>query len=159
MVTTVPERVRALMTSSLARFLLAGGLTFLVDVALLAVLREVLGAPLALATALAFLGSFAFNFVAQGYFAFRPRGRVIVGLGKYGALVLVNTAATVGIVTASQALGWGWLPGKIAAVLLITTWNYFAYKYWIFRADLGSQNSTAASSHSAAAMRPESVDG
>jgi putative flippase GtrA len=151
--------LRAASRHSAVRFLIVGGLTFVVDVGLLAVLHEIAGVPLPVATGVAFLASFAFNFAAQRFFAFRGTGSILVGLGKYTGLVFVNTLATIGIVGVSEALGWGWLPGKLVAVGAITVWNYFLYRYWIFASTRPDQNSTITSSHSAAAISPDNVDG
>ena len=43
-----------------------------------------------------------------------------------------GSLATTGIVWLIDALGWGWLAGKAAAVLATTIWNYFAYLHWVF---------------------------
>ncbi len=43
-----------------------------------------------------------------------------------------GSLATTGIVWLIDALGWGWLAGKAAAVLATTIWNYFAYRHWVF---------------------------
>jgi len=88
--------------------------------------------PVWLATAIAFLASFAFNYSLQRAFSFSSRDSHGRTLAKYVALVAFNTLATVLIVAAldSSALGWG--GGKVAATVATTVWNYFAYRYWVF---------------------------
>ena len=114
------------------RYLLAGGLAFLVDFALLALFREILGWPTWFAAAAAFIVSFAFTYTIQRFFSFRsdtPHGAALL---RYTLLVIFNTAATAGIVAVSDQTSAGWIVGKVAATAATTIWNYFAYRYWVF---------------------------
>lgn len=116
------------------RYLVVGGTSFLVDIGMLALLHEVILAPLWLATAVAFLVSFVFNYTLQRTIAFRGGGSHTRSLLRYGALLAFNTLATVAVVTAFDVLvGWG--VGKIVATTLTTIWTYFVYRYWVFRND------------------------
>ncbi|MEV4735677.1 MULTISPECIES: GtrA family protein [unclassified Microbacterium] len=117
---------------SALRYLLAGGLAFLVDLGLLALLREVFGWPTWLAAGTAFVISFAFTYTIQRYFTFGsqvPHGRALL---KYALLVAFNTVATAGIVALIDATPLGWAVGKVVATGATTIWNYFAYRYWVF---------------------------
>lgn len=114
------------------RYLLVGGLCFLVDVALLWLAHDVLGVPLAVATPAAFLASFVVTYTLQRVVSFASDSRMVPSVARYTALVIFNTVATTGIVWAIDALGAGWFVGKIAAVAATTVWNYFAYRYWVF---------------------------
>ena len=118
--------------SSAVRYLVVGGVCFLIDVALLWLAHDVWGVPLAIATPAAFLLSFASTYTLQRLFAFGSESRVVTSVGKYTALVIFNTVATTGIVWCVDALGGGWLAGKVVAVVSTTVWNYFAYRYWVF---------------------------
>ncbi|TFC36636.1 GtrA family protein [Cryobacterium sp. TMT2-14] len=117
---------------SAVRYLVAGGLAFLVDIGILALLREVLVWPLWLATGVAFLLSFFFTYSIQRYFSFESSAAHGVALLKYAALVGFNTIAVVFIVTLINPTPLGWLGGKVIATGLSTVWNYFAYRYWVF---------------------------
>lgn len=117
---------------SAARYLITGGVCFLVDVGILFLLREVFAWPLWLATGTAFLLSFFFTYVAQRIAAFSattPHGR---SLARYAALVAINTIATVLIVQGGVAIALPWLVAKVIATCLTTVWNYFAYRFWVF---------------------------
>lgn len=118
--------------SSVARYLAVGGVSFGIDFGLLWVLRDAVGLQLWLATATAFLVSFAFNYTIQRAFAFSSRSRHRASLVKYTALVGFNTVATVGIVELVDAFGGGWPLGKVVATAASTVWNYFAYRHIVF---------------------------
>ena len=124
---------RSRLNSSVVRFVLAGGFSFLVDFGLLALLHQVLGLSLWFATGAAFLASFFIAYFLQRIFAFTstsPHGSTLV---RYSLLVALNSLATVGIVALSAASALGWERGKVAAAALTTIWNFFAYRYWVFR--------------------------
>jgi putative flippase GtrA len=123
---------RRLLSSSVVRYLIAGGLSFLVDFGLLALLHNVFGWAVWLATGVAFLVSFAFTYTIQRAFSFlstSPHGRALV---RYTILVGFNTLATVAIVSLVNTSVIGWAGGKIVATIVTTVWNYFAYRYWVF---------------------------
>lgn len=114
------------------RYLVVGGFCFLVDLGILWLLHEALRVPLAIAAPVAFLASFVVTYTAQRLVAFASDATVVPSVAKYTALVAFNTVATTGIVWGADALGWGWVTGKVIAVLATTVWNYFAYRYWVF---------------------------
>lgn len=127
--TTLIARV---WSHSAVRYLVVGGICFVADVAMLWVLHDVVGIPLAVATPVAFLASFALTYSLQRIVAFASDSKVVPSVGRYTALVVINTIATTGIVWLVDALGGGWFAGKVLAVVATTTWNYFAYRYWVF---------------------------
>ncbi|MDH6235946.1 putative flippase GtrA [Cryobacterium sp. CG_9.6] len=107
-------------------------MSFLIDIGLLGLFHQVLGWKLWLATASAFLLTFAFNYSLQRAFSFGSRaghGRTLV---KYLILLSFNTLATVGIVWLVDLTGLGWGIGKITATIVTTAWNYFVFRYWVF---------------------------
>jgi putative flippase GtrA len=130
------------MITSVARYLAAGILAFLVDFGLLALFREVFGWPTAVAAAVAFLLSFAFTYTIQrtlGFVSRAPHGRALL---RYTILVAFNTVATAVIVTLVDQTAAGWGVGKVIATGATTIWNYFAYRWWVF-ADSSQQQRTA----------------
>ncbi|MFJ4207190.1 GtrA family protein [Paenarthrobacter sp. NPDC089675] len=120
------------LSSSLFRFLLIGGLSFLVDLGLLALCYQVFGWPLWLATGAGFWGSFFFNYFLQRHFAFGGGGTAIGGVLRYSGLLAFNTLAVMGIVELFQFLGAGYVAGKVVATAVTMGWNYFIYKHWVF---------------------------
>lgn len=115
------------------RYLLVGGASFLIDFGLLALLYAALAWPLWIATGTAFLTSFVFNYAMQRSFSFGSTEKHVSTLVKYLVLLAFNTVATIAIVWLLDLGGLGWGVGKVAATLITTGWNYFAFKYWVFR--------------------------
>lgn len=121
-----------LWASSAVRYLVVGVFAYAFDISLLALLHDVLGVVLAVATPAAFLTSFAVTYLLQRRFTFRSQSHMGASAAKYTLLVAFNTIATTGIVAAAPALGLPWIVGKTAAVASTTVWNFFLYRYWIF---------------------------
>lgn len=125
---------RRVWSHSAVRYLVVGGGAFLIDVGLLALLHDLWGLSLVVATPAAFLLSFAVTYLLQRTFTFSSDAGVASSAVKYTALVAFNTVATTGIVAGVAALGLPWIVGKVVAVGSTTVWNYFLYRYWIFPA-------------------------
>ncbi|WP_426623251.1 GtrA family protein [Leifsonia sp. McL0607] len=124
--------VRVFFDHSVVRYLIAGGLAFIVDFTLLWLLHEVFGWVTWLAAAVAFLVSFVFTYTIQRVLGFSsqvPHGPALI---KYTLLVVVNTVATSLIVALVDQSPLSWAGGKIIATAVTTVWNYFAYRYWVF---------------------------
>lgn len=117
--------------NSALRYLFIGGLSFIIDFGILYLLHEVAGVVLWLATGAAFLASFAFNYSLQRVFSFSSRSSHGRSLAKYVALVGFNTVATIGIVALLDHF-FVWQVGKVAATIVTTVWNYFAYRFIVF---------------------------
>lgn len=124
--------VRRVWSSSAIRYLAVGGFCFVVDAGLLWIIHDIFGAPLAIATPIAFLASFAVTYTLQRVVAFASDSRVAPSVARYTALVIFNTIATTAIVWVIDALGGEWLLGKVLAVIATTLWNFFAYRHWVF---------------------------
>jgi putative flippase GtrA len=117
------------------RYLLVGASSFVLDLGVLVLLREVVQAPLWLATSVAFWGSLAYNFTLQRSLTFSASGAMHRHLFRYAALLVLNYVATVGIVVAAQRGGIGYATGKIIATGLLTLTTYVAYREWVFRSE------------------------
>ena len=129
------QRVLVLHRSSAARFLVAGGLTFLVDIGTLRLLHGTMDVALPLATVAASGVAFLVNFTLTRRWTFAaiarsgdPRRQLI----RYTALVFLNIGATVGLVVALSGMGLQYLVAKVVAAALNALANYFAYRYWVF---------------------------
>lgn len=124
--------VRAFVDHPIVRYLVAGGLAFIVDFSLLWLFHEVFGWATWLAAGTAFVISFAFTYTIQrvlGFSAQVPHGPALI---KYTVLVAVNTVATSIIVSLVDQSPLSWAGGKVIATAVTTVWNYFAYRYWVF---------------------------
>lgn len=126
------ETGRRLAVHPALRYLVAGGVSFVVDFGLLALFHAVFRWPLTIATGAAFLISFFFTYAIQRVFSFSattPHGRALV---RYAILVAANTIATIGLVDALTATPLDWEGAKVVATIVTTGWNYFVYRYWVF---------------------------
>jgi putative flippase GtrA len=119
------------------RYVIAGSLTFLVDIGSLKVLHGSLGVPLVPATALAFLVAFVVNFTASRHWTFARTGKARQThqqLMRYLVLVGINLCSTIVIVAGFSAFGVNYLIAKVVAGCLNALGNYYAYRHWIFAA-------------------------
>jgi putative flippase GtrA len=125
----------SVLDTRLTRFLLVGGLSFAIDFGLLVLLHEGLDVELWIATPIAFIVSLLFNFAMQRSFTFQSTEKRHVSAFKYGLLVVFNVVATDLIVVMIDRAGASYGLGKVVATVCTMTWNFLAYKYWIFRRD------------------------
>lgn len=123
---------RRLADHSGVRYLAIGGSSFVLDFGLIFVLHDLIGWPVWLATGIAFLTTFVYNYSVQRAFAFSSEVAHGGALVKYTLLVAVNTVVTVVIVSLFNSTIVGWAGGKVVATILTTAGNYFAYRFWIF---------------------------
>jgi putative flippase GtrA len=129
---TPPTLAHRLWAKSGVRYLVAGGIAFVADFALLWLLHEVVGLHVGIAAVLGFLASFVVTYTLQRTVAFLSDAKVVPSVARYAALVVANTLATGLIVWGLDELGTGWVIAKIVSVAATTLWNYFAYRYWVF---------------------------
>ena len=118
----------------LLTYLVVGGLTVVVDIGLLALLREFYGVPLGVATTVAYCSAVLFNFlVNRTAMSVRGSRGLTQDALRYGSLVLANFVITFAVVTSAGHLSDRWyLVAKLAVVAASTPWNFLLYRYWIF---------------------------
>jgi putative flippase GtrA len=138
-----PRGFRALLDNGVVRYLLVGGSAFVVDLGLLALFHELLGWPVWIATAVAFLLSFAYTYTLQRL-AFRSERTHGTALVRYTILVAVNLVATSGLVALLAVTPIGWVGAKVVTTAVTTVWNFFIYRYWVFAAPRSDAASTSA---------------
>lgn len=114
------------------RFLFVGGLSFVADFGLLWLLHEAFNLDLFISSVVAFVSSFFVNFYLQKLFTFQARKRTARALALYTTLSIFNTLATGIIVTNLESTVIGWQGAKILSVIMISIWNFFIYKFFIF---------------------------
>jgi putative flippase GtrA len=112
---------------------LVGGTAFLIDLATLILLRDVVKWTLPVATAFALLAGLVASYLMQRFLTFRQSTVSWHSLWKYAILVTVNWGATLLIIHLVETAGVSYVFGKVLATAVITVWNYFIYRFWIFR--------------------------
>ncbi|RRD46166.1 GtrA family protein [Tessaracoccus sp. OH4464_COT-324] len=126
--------IQQLLNNSAIRYLFAGGLAFVFNVALLNLFREGFGWDLSLSAALAFWGTFGFSYGIQRIMAFRSTSSITGSVIRYSILVAFNSVVVTAVVTVCNGyLSLGLGTAQLIATVLTTTWNYFAYKHWVYK--------------------------
>lgn len=123
-----------LFKSSMTRYVLAGGLAFALELAVLFAFYRIIGLPALLATGLAFWMGFMGAFLLQKVFAFRDYQKSVKAISRqlsvYVLLVAFNylfTLFLVGIIDDKYLF-----IVRTIALAITTTWNYFLYRFVIF---------------------------
>jgi putative flippase GtrA len=123
-----------LLGHSAVRYLIVGGLSFVVDFGLLVLFHQVFGWAVSVATAVAFLSSLVFNFAVQRKVSFGAHHRTRVSIFRYALLVIANTVASVVVVELLTPTALGYMGGKVISTAAMTIWNFFLYRHWVFGA-------------------------
>jgi putative flippase GtrA len=110
-----------------------GVVTVCLDVSILVLARSGLGWHLPLATATAFIGSTAVNFLGHRSWSGREaRAGVPQHVGRYLVLLLLNLILTTGTVTALAEAGVHYLGAKLVAIVLTSVVSFVSYPRWVF---------------------------
>lgn len=126
--------IKKLWSSTLVRYFVIGGLSFVIELSVLLSLHKGAGLHRTRATAIAFWVGFVAAFFLQKIFAFNDRDRHIKALSRqwiyYALLVIFNYFFTLLLVdlTPDKFL----LASRTVALLITTAWNYVIYKHIIF---------------------------
>lgn len=116
------------------RFLIAGVLSALVDVAALVVLRDVVALPLWLATVLALSVTLAVNFLLNALWVFGARGMWATRAGRYGVMVVLNYVLTTVIVVGLAFFGLWYVAAKVVSLAICAVVNFLGFRFWVFAA-------------------------
>ena len=130
---------RYLYEHRLVRYLFVGGTTFFIDLLLLYALHGKEHVQITVATTVAYWASIIYNFSLNRLWTFEMsrKEKIHKHLLPYMIILGFNYLFTVIFVTvASHEINY--LIAKILAVLIQTSWTYFAYKRFVFKDNLGS---------------------
>ncbi len=130
----IDSRLARVQQHSLTRFLFFSGVGFGFDLTVLVALRTWTELPLWAAVTVAFVLTYALNFLLNRWFSFHAeRGEVRGQLRRFLPQVLADYLLVVFAVT---LLVWLGLPDLVARTLSAGTnavLNYCAYRWWTFR--------------------------
>jgi putative flippase GtrA len=125
------QRLHDLRQSRPLRYLLIGGVSYVVEMAALLLLVKTFSISSTLAVAISFWIGLTTSFTLQKYVAFKNTGGDKKTFGKqvllYGALVLFNYGFTLIFVGLFTEL-LGLIAARTLALLLAVCWNYFIYR-------------------------------
>jgi putative flippase GtrA len=125
---------RGELLRSLVRFAVTGGLSVAVDFVVLTLLHGVLHVDLVLSATLGYLASLVVNYSLNHAWVFQSSGDHGRRLLKYGSLVVVNYALTIGVVSGLVAVGVYYLLAKLVVVVINAVLNFTLFRSWVFSA-------------------------
>ena len=125
------------------RFIIAGGLSFLVDIGSLALLQETIfwhvEKGLFVATAIAFAISLCFHYVLAAFWVFNNHNvSTRTKHAKAGFLFAVSNIIGLGInelvlLVGVSVMAFHYVPVKVVASAIVMVWNFACQKLLIFR--------------------------
>jgi len=129
---------RLLRKAAVPQYLATGVLVFAVDYCAFFVCYQLLGLQLAVSTAIAFLIGLATSFILSRtwVFAAQVKGE---RLRKSAVRYVIFLVATYALIYLFLKFLQQWFlispyVGKFGVSFFLTFWNYFGYKFWVFRA-------------------------
>ena len=114
------------------KYVFVGGSTFILDLGLLVLLKEVGHLPIIVAATISYWTSIAYNFSLNRHWTFETTRSLRHHAVAYSLLLLTNYVVTVGVIAGLGHLGVSYALAKIIAVGLSMSWTYVMYKKVIF---------------------------
>lgn len=123
------------LTVQLARYLIVGGLSFVVDFGLLYYLTEVFLINYLISAALSFTSGVVVNYLLSIFWVFKKRNVA----NRVNEFFIFTTIGAVGLILNeifiwlfTDLLTTHYLLSKVLAAILIFLWNFFARRYILF---------------------------
>lgn len=133
---------------TVAKYLVVGVLSVIVDVGGLWLLHGIWAVLLPIAAAVSFLASFAVNFTLNQRWTFRATAtRTPTQLLRFTTLVIVNTVLTSVGVTAITGTGVDYRVAKLIMIVVLTAANFVILRLWVFPAGQVSDDVHVAPGH------------
>jgi putative flippase GtrA len=130
----LPRRVRGWVPQTFVGFAVLNGLTFGVDLALLAVLSEQVGTPHPVSISVAYAVALSLAFVLNRWLNFHVHGPVGHQAGRYVVVVSFNyTVLVLGVGGGLATLGVPVVLARMVAGLAEAVWMYAVMRWWVFR--------------------------
>lgn len=125
---------RSLANKTVVRYVIAGGLSYAIELFLIILLARSFGLSDSTSVAIAFWFGLTIAFVLQKLFAFKDKAAKFATsqAALYTVLVMFNYLFTVSLVFMLSNL-MDVAISRTIALLITTVWNYFIYKKVIFK--------------------------
>lgn len=117
----------------LAGYTIISLVTFVLDMALLAVLRHRIHLPIPVAVSISYILGFTLNYILNRTLNFQSRAPVAGQLVRYSIVVVVDFAETVGLTSGLVALGVDLRISRLISGGTVGLLTYFLYRWWVFR--------------------------
>jgi len=128
--------IEILLTAKFFRYLIIGFTTFFIQVGLLFFLIQILGFEKVTANIISSLLSMIFNYTFSNNWTFKAgTGKHKQKIGKYLFLAALNYSFDVFLAFPFLAITLAVNPyiAKVIITGIIVCWNFFIYKFWVFR--------------------------
>lgn len=122
---------RRLSRHPLVRYVLIGGLCFVIDAGLLWFCTSVLGWEVWLGATVGYWTGLLVNFTLNRTTMSQQSGRLLRQTSRYAALLAANYLITLLVLHVTAA----WWPAVVAKTVIVaasTCWNYVLYRTWVF---------------------------
>lgn len=125
-------RLNASTLGTIVSYAFFGGTAFLIDAGTLWLLRDVVGLPAWIGAFIAFCVATVYSFSTQQRITFKSAASTSHSAVRYGILLAANSLFTTGIVHWFDVSFDMYMVGKVLGTALMSIWNYFLFKYWVF---------------------------
>lgn len=115
------------------KYLLVGGGTVLLDLGLYSLFFYAFNWSIPLSNVLAVSIATVTNFVLNRSWAFKSSENLTQSALLYVLLFVFNTIITTSIISVGTAIGFPSAAVKLATQVLVTIWNFFLYRFVIFK--------------------------
>lgn len=134
----IMNKIKNLLFSEAFRYLVVGGLTTLVNLAVFALLTEVLHWNVTLSNVISIFTSILFAYVTNKIFVFRSHcatfGALIIECAKFIGARLATMAIEVGgVFLTVNIIGQQPMIGKLETQVIVIIGNYFISKFFVFK--------------------------
>lgn len=117
---------------TIEKYLLFRGTAFTLDPTVLSVLVSALGCPTWSSAAVTFVVSTVFVFFTQMRYIFRSNALIWGAMVRYSIPLAADMAFTAVAVDRFDSWWGAYVQGKIFSAGIMTLWNYFITKHWVF---------------------------
>lgn len=105
-----------------------------IDFVLMILFKEYVGFKPILATAVSQVFSIAFIFLANKYWSFVSRQQTKKQIFRYSIVLFFDYGYTIAMMYFFNSLwGYDYRLVRLGAVAIMVTWNFFLYKYFVYR--------------------------
>lgn len=129
----LPPGLRRLLPRELVGFAILGACTFLIDLALLWLLKTTTSLPLPVDVTLAYVTAFGLNYLLNRTVNFRSHAPVGGQVARFAVVACGDYGLTLGITTGLAALGLDFRVARVLAATCVAVFTYSASRWWVFR--------------------------
>lgn len=118
------------------KYFLVGFSGLLIDMSSLILLTEVFGMFPVVAVLINQAVLLSYNFTLNKYWSFRNRAMPHKQLVRYLSLAAFNYSFSVSTMYVfNHIIGLDYRLVRIATIMVMVSWNFFLYKYWVYQAE------------------------